>query len=299
MSCNDGIACTVDACANGSCTYNAATCECSVHADCEDGNPCTTDQCTAAKTCQRINNANACTDGNPCTTGDVCAGGVCHGFALPCDDGNPCTIDWCSGGACMHGAATGACSDGDLCTSNDRCIGGVCLGAPKLCNDGQACTTDFCLNGTCVFDAGGCQCASDAACNDNDPCTDDRCVTGQCVHDPLAGCCGNGVCETDEDCVCPADCGEPLAREVAGKSCGDEADNDCDGLTDCEDADCANDAVCWSCDRDGRCELGEDCKNCPSDCTGQSSTRRLRRFCCGNGVHELGEGDGAICDGNF
>ena len=56
------------------------------------------------------------------------------------------------------------------------------------------------------------------------------------------GGCGDGECLAPEDaCNCSEDCGPPPSEESA---CGDDDDEDCDGLTDCNDPDCANDPVC-------------------------------------------------------
>jgi len=81
-------------------------------------------------------------------------------------------------------------------------------------------------------------------------------------------------------------------------TCDDGVDNDCDGLIDCEDADC--DPVCApsTCNGDGICGPGEDCLNCPTDCAGVVNGKPSGRYCCGNGVLEPPEGDGSLCDGN-
>jgi hypothetical protein len=50
---------------------------------------------------------------------------------------------------------------------------------------------------------------------------------------------------------------------------------------------------------DGICELGEDCDSCSDDCAGMTKGKPSQRFCCGNGIPEAPEGDGAICQGNF
>jgi hypothetical protein len=66
--------------------------------------------------------------------------------------------------------------------------------------------------------------------------------------------CGNGICESGEDCnTCPSDC-------VSGTSSG---------------------AVCGN----GVCEAGngEDCVSCPADCNGAQSGKPANRFCCGDG----------------
>ncbi len=55
-------------------------------------------------------------------------------------------------------------------------------------------------------------------------------------------CCGDGVCSSDEDsCRCALDCGGGPPVEAV---CEDGADNDCDGLVDCEDPDCCGETAC-------------------------------------------------------
>ncbi|RME22011.1 MAG: hypothetical protein D6806_13640 [Deltaproteobacteria bacterium] len=77
--------------------------ECTVAAQCDDGNPCTDDLCAGGK-CVHNNNDDPCDDGQECSTGDHCANGVCVGeTTLDCDDGNPCTEDTCSDDeGCVH-----------------------------------------------------------------------------------------------------------------------------------------------------------------------------------------------------
>lgn len=75
---------------------------CSTSADCNDGNACTTDACVSG-TCQAQANTLACNaDGSACTN-DACMAGACvAGPAKACADSDPCTADSCD-------AATGAC----------------------------------------------------------------------------------------------------------------------------------------------------------------------------------------------
>ncbi len=55
--------------------------------------------------------------------------------------------------------------------------------------------------------------------------------------------CGDELCDQGETlCDCPEDCGDPPLDETG--LCDDGEDNDCDGATDCDDADCAADPAC-------------------------------------------------------
>jgi hypothetical protein len=153
--CEDGDKCTAgDACQpNGLCgkgqPVNPATM-------CDDGNFCTADACDSKVGCVHLATAATCSDGSPCTSGEACQGGACvGGKAAQCDDGKPCTTDGCdpATGVCVWTAAGGACEDGDPCTVGDMCKGANCVtGAKKLCNDGEGCTVDTCdpKTGACV-----------------------------------------------------------------------------------------------------------------------------------------------------
>jgi hypothetical protein len=81
------------------------------------------------------------------------------------------------------------------------------------------------------------RCTGATECDDGDRCTDDACLDGVCAHAAIPGC-----------TVCVP------APEV----CDDAADNDCDGLTDCNDPDCAGSPVCPS-------PPAEICGNCADD----------------------------------
>lgn len=112
--CDDGNACTVDACVDSSCAHFAAPCgvgtvcvdakcvpaPCGGTPDCDDGNPCTAESCEFG-VCEYV--AKSCADGNACdaATGDCVAleGPDCP---LGCDDGDPATLDLCEAGVCTH-----------------------------------------------------------------------------------------------------------------------------------------------------------------------------------------------------
>lgn len=110
--------------------------------------------------------------------------------------------------------------------------------------------------------------------------------------------CGDGTCSGAETrCSCPGDCGAPPATETV---CNDGLDADCDGATDCADSDCAASPSCaTTCDGDGTCEAGETCNNCASDCASVINGPPSGRYCCGDGIAQSAEGNGAVCNGNY
>ena len=128
---------------------------------------------------------------------------------VTCDDGDACTVNDCdSAVGCLYPPVI--CFDGNACTQ-DTCDSAVgCLYPPVDCDDGNACTVDGCDTETgCVYDT--------LVCDDDDVCTEDSCDTETgCVFTPIP-------CETDcDDCI----------------------DDDMDGLTDCQDDQCAAAAAC-------------------------------------------------------
>ena len=149
-------------------------------------------------------------------------------LTLDCDDENPCTNDSCESlVGCKHTANTDSCDDGDACTTEDHCLNSACVGgAPPNCDDGNACTFDSCIPAT------GCD-HTDAVDGATCGTLGQKCQGGQCQ-------CSVGVVEI----------------------CGDGTDNNCDGLTDCEDPACNGQA----CDDHNACTVGDVCGN--STCGG-------------------------------
>ena len=80
--------------------------------------------------------------------------------------------------------------------------------------------------------------------------------------------------------------GHPDECENLTEICNDGVDNDCNGFTDCADSACLDDPGCM-CNFDGTCDLGEDCRSCPSDCP------TLPRV-CGDGVCDPGNGEDCL-----
>jgi Dictyostelium (slime mold) repeat len=271
--CDDGLACTVDACGepSGLCTNtpNNETCDdgfaCTtdtcllgvgcdndpIDSKCDDGNECTTDTCDVAVGCLNDGTfvTTACNDGDTCTTGDVCQGdqvGTCAGTdtsATDCDDGIECTSDTCDpAGGCANSPVHSACDDGIVCTT-DECDSAIgCTNTPvdTMCDDGIACTTDAC------DPAIGCVSSpDDSACIDGNTCTMDFCDNGAgCIHD------GTGVviaCSDGNACT-------------TGDVCQGDAVGNCAGI-DTSATDCDDGIACTT----DTCDPVTGCSNTPSD----------------------------------
>jgi thermitase len=141
------------------------------------------------------------------------------------------------------GTVTPACGNGTC----EAYAGEDCLSCPSDCRGKQNGKSQFCCG-----DGGG---------TNPLPCSSTTCTTSgySCTDAPVSFCCGNLVCETGEttttcaedclvvcgdglchpledSCLCPGDCGAPPAQEAV---CNDGLDNDCDGIVDRSDADCA------------------------------------------------------------
>ncbi len=136
-----------------------------------------------------------------------------------------------------------------------------CTGDDECPDDGQRC------NGVsfCDVAAGRCAVTAPVRCDDLVDCTSDRCVEGVgCVFTPEASRCAPGaLCDPIRGCL-PA-CTPTSSEE---ERCDDRADDDCDGLLDCDDPDCEGAPACPiactpSAPREVRCRDGRD-----DDCDG-------------------------------
>lgn len=182
--CNDGNACTVDACVDGQCTSTPAS------VDCDDGNPCTADMCDPQGGCQNAPlPGQACDDGVACTGADTCdTSGTCTGAPisgcctvnLDCDDGNACTTNTCNPNTHRCEAVATVCAAPDACTTSE-CdpTTGACVDAAIVCDDFEPCTDDSC------DPVLGCA-AAPITCDDAIDCTADQCIAGACHNDDSA-----------------------------------------------------------------------------------------------------------------
>ena len=194
---NEGGACNADGSVCSETDHcQAGVCMAGTTSGCDDGNACTNDACDPVLGCQHAANALSCSDGDPCTLSDLCSKGKCaSGQKKVCDDGNTCTGDVCQGGTCVSSPLSGtACTDGNPCTVNDTCTLGSCLpGGPKACLGTGACTVGVCdgATGQCSVKTAG----DGTSCSDGVACTlGDHCESGSCVG-------GAPTCLSESPCL--------------------------------------------------------------------------------------------------
>ncbi|MEM9072809.1 MAG: hypothetical protein AAGE52_30160 [Myxococcota bacterium] len=162
-----------------------------------------------------------------------------------CDDGIPCTTEACIDGVCHFTADSAMCDDGERCTT-DRCDlmrGCIAINNNLSCDDGVFCNgNDTCASGACSLHDGN-------ACGGL-TCNADAMICEGCGRDAD---CPNGQRCDSGSCTCPS----------ATEDCTNGRDDDCDGLSDCDDPNCEDvlcnpdGRVCFA----GRCEctLVESC----------------------------------------
>jgi len=235
--CNDGHYCNgVEACVDDYCHAGTPI-------DCDDGVGCTDDTCNEIlEQCDNVPNDAYCIDSLFCNGVETCdAVSDCLPGTDPCP-GQVCdeVDDLCLG-----------CDDDGLCEASEDCnsCAGDCIGGEfGGCGNG-VCELELledCLS--CPSDCNGKQTGKPSSrfcCGDGDGqnpsgCRDVRCsMNGMSCVDSSPGsyCCGDGECDPGEDrCSCSIDCGSPPGEEL---HCTNGIDDDCDGLTDRDDVDCA------------------------------------------------------------
>jgi MYXO-CTERM domain-containing protein len=281
VNCNDGIACTTDACneSTDSCTNVANNALCSNHVFCDgqevcsltlgcidgepptcnDNIPCTVDSCDAVNdSCSYEADNTVCDDLAWCNGTEFCMVGLgCMTGAAPnCVDNVDCTDDTCNEltDSCDYTPDNGACSDDLYCNGQETCNRtlGCQPGSAIVCNDHVDCTADTCSNeqSACEYTP------SDASCPDPGPCQD---LVG---CDAVQGCLYTNHPD-DESCDI-----EPGVNEVCrGGQCVGPCvfDTDCDDGIACTVDTCGGDGFCGHaplnslCDNQVFCDGAELC----------------------------------------
>ncbi|XP_065267170.1 teneurin-1 isoform X4 [Emys orbicularis] len=190
-----------------------------------------------------------------CSGHGVCVQGECHCSAgwggVNCETSLPVCQEQCSG----HGTFL---VDTGVCSCEPKWTGSDC--------STELCTMDCGSHGVCS--RGICQCEEGwvgpsceertchAHCAEHGQCKDGKCECSpgwegdHCTIDGCPGLCyGNGRCTLDQNgwhCVCQVGWSGTGCNVVMEMVCGDNMDNDGDGLTDCVDPDCCQQSNCYA-----------------------------------------------------
>lgn len=300
-SCDDGIACTVDACDEGSdaCLHTPDDGLCGSNEVCnpEQGCVCQSGFEPCGGTCVQL--------GASCDTGEpgVCASGtlVCNGTAVICQRTQEPTAETCNG---LDDDCDGLIDEGAICPPGQACLpqqGGCrCTGGETTCGSvccpvqsPQSCGT----NGQCGAGATCQRYGSETVClpagcvNATTRQTEGRCNgNGQCAslgtvscgpHMCELGSCRN-PCADDTHCVsshyCAAD-GRCLSRQANGASC-DRARQCSSNI--CQDGFCCA-STCsggLSCSATGTCAC-DPFVRCGAQCACETGTCSPAGICIG------------------
>ena len=286
-TCDDGLSCTDDSCANGTCSASIQPFFCLIAKSCVPSGTMHPDnlclQClpnSAQEAWTGVDEGTECGLGKVCFEDDCCSAQAnCQGLACGTNGcGGTCgecpEYAACEAGVCVEEVCEPQCDDkqcGDNqcggscgeCGGQDGCVDGKCECVPacenKDCgNDGCGGTCGECVGINVVCEAGLCQCAGPQCaqvccatyqvCTDQLQCCEPQCGAKQCGEDGCGGVCG--VCQGGDFVTC-----------VDGICV-------CKG-TVCPKACCANWEICDTdgCCCDEQCE-GKDCgdNGCGSVC---------------------------------
>lgn len=153
-TCTDGV--SAAQCTGGGGVYqgddslcSGVSCpDCNFAADCNDGVACTTDACVAGA-CQNTPNHAACSNGLFCDGSETCSPTGCQAGTSPCLPGELCDE---AADSCELCAGDADCDDGSTCT-RDRCGGGLCTNADRIYGDVNADEAVTLADLTCTLDA--------------------------------------------------------------------------------------------------------------------------------------------------
>eukprot|EP00073_Rattus_norvegicus_P055380 XP_017457872.1 PREDICTED: teneurin-1 isoform X1 [Rattus norvegicus] len=197
-----------------------------------------------------------------CSSHGICVKGECHcstGWGgVNCETPLPICQEQCSG----HGTFlldTGVCSCDPKWTGSD-CSTELCTmecGSHGVCSRGICQCEEGWVGPTCEERSCHSHCAEHGQCRDGKcECSPgwegDHCTIAHyldAVRDGCPGLCfGNGRCTLDQNgwhCVCQVGWSGTGCNIVMEMLCGDNLDNDGDGLTDCVDPDCCQQSNCY------------------------------------------------------
>ncbi|XP_003801946.1 teneurin-1 isoform X3 [Otolemur garnettii] len=197
-----------------------------------------------------------------CSGHGICVKGECHcstGWGgVNCETPLPICQEQCSG----HGTFlldTGVCSCDPKWTGSD-CSTELCTmecGSHGVCSRGICQCEEGWVGPTCEERSCHSHCAEHGQCKDGKcECSPgwegDHCTIAHyldAVRDGCPGLCfGNGRCTLDQNgwhCVCQVGWSGTGCNVVMEMLCGDNLDNDGDGLTDCVDPDCCQQSNCY------------------------------------------------------
>ncbi len=260
--CDDGVPCTADTCADGTCVHLPI--EASEIVACDDGNPCTGGDHCAAGACVAGANQCACSTDTDCaglSKGNLCTGTYYCAVVAPgvrqCVL-NPATVVACSAdadtlcqrntcdpalGTCSMVATPegGACNDGEKCTAGEVCTKGVCGGGKPVC-----CQSD----GDCVGADDGDLCNGVMFCNK---------ALGLCIDNPASVV----NCPSVDDTTCSTNLCQPKTGKCAMTAAADgvfcDDGNPCtpgDGA--CKGGQCVSSTNTCACSSDADCASKDD-----------------------------------------
>ncbi|XP_028338472.1 teneurin-1 isoform X4 [Physeter macrocephalus] len=183
-----------------------------------------------------------------CSGHGICVKGECHcstGWGgINCETPLPLCQEQCSG----HGTFlldTGTCSCDPKWTGSD-CSTELCTmecGSHGVCSRGICQCEEGWVGPTCEERSCHSHCAEHGQCKDG------KSHYLDAVRDGCPGLCfGNGRCTLDQNgwhCVCQVGWSGTGCNVVMEMLCGDNLDNDGDGLTDCVDPDCCQQSNCY------------------------------------------------------
>lgn len=233
--CDDGDACTVgDLCLNGECIGSAPL-------PCDDGNPCTIDTCDHDVGCVNEFSLYPCEDADPCTVNDYCRYGTCFpGTANACSK-STCYPRWPL--MCGMQDAWSTAGDGATMNVNSYPCSAAALPGPEY-TYALVAPWNGVANVTLVGLVPGLQVmvleSTQTGC---DPVNCRASSAGVLLFDMFEGrtyyIVVDSATEEGGEYLIQVEC-TPHTEIL----CGDGLDDDKDGLTDCQDADCEFDSFC-------------------------------------------------------